>query len=86
MMAAPNLSMVAEIKIQLMDDGSLGISGQISDKAFALKLLDHAADAIRNTNFPGQVRIPNRDVALAPPAYAQRALGDIPASQRGDAG
>jgi len=57
---------VAQIVVSLHDDGSLSTSGNIGDVQLALKLLDHAKDAIRgNTRAIGNgIVTPNRDVVV----------------------
>lgn len=40
-------AVVAEIKIQVRRNGSMATAGDIGDLAFALAMLDHAKDAVR---------------------------------------
>jgi hypothetical protein len=56
---------VARLILDLHDDGSLSISGNIGDKALALGILDSARGAVEGLR-PSPLLVPNRDV-IAPP-------------------
>lgn len=56
---------LAEIVIRYRDSGALSVSGNIGDKTMALKLIDHAREAIqRQVADPNEIVIPNKDVAV----------------------
>lgn len=48
--------------ITLHPDGAMSIEAPIADKAFCLRLLDEARDAIKRQAEPGRVLVPERDV------------------------
>lgn len=56
----------AEFRIRIWQNGALSIEGPISDKAFALAVLENAKDAVRNHRDPGAVDVvvPSKDVTL----------------------
>lgn len=81
-----NLETIAEIRIQLNQNGGIQISGHIGDKALALRLLDHARDAIKNqlpeTGSP--VIVPNYDVDVPDPKFVTKPYGDFDPRDLGD--
>jgi len=75
---------IAWITVRMHAPGSVSVNGMIADKAFALKLLDHARDAIkRQKQIGGGVTTPSYDVS-ASPNQLLRPVGDIPIGERGD--
>ena len=81
------LDCVASLKIELMSNGAMSVSGNIGDAALALQMLDAAKDAVRHqTRDREKLVIPNRDVVVAQnPAYPTLPLGDMAPEDRGDA-
>jgi hypothetical protein len=81
-----NLDSVASISIHLHAGGAMSISGNIGDKALALKMLDHARDAVNaQIKDRSEIVVPNRDVVVAQhPAFPTRPLGDMRPEDRGD--
>jgi hypothetical protein len=76
---------VAWVTVRMHAPGTISIQGTIGDRDFALDLLAHAADAIRNQVKPkGELYIPSRDVE-ARPYDGLRPVGDMAAHERGDA-
>lgn len=89
--------LVGYITIKHMVNGGLQTSGHLSDLTYALKLLEHAREAIvaQHKRRPGgpvlyapngqpMVDIPNRDVDVVHPHKENKAFGDIPAGDRAD--
>ena len=73
---------IARVTITKYADGSLSIDGNIGDKRLALKLLEHALDAVRAQVRPEddkQIVLPNRDVVVPHhDNYPVNPLGDMP--------
>ena len=77
---------VAMISIRLHAGGAMSIQGNIGDKQLALKMLDHARDAVKaQVRDRSELVIPNRDV-VAPQhaAFPTRERGDMRPEERGD--
>jgi hypothetical protein len=74
---------VAWITVRMHAPGTISVSGKIADKRFALRLLDHARDAITRQVRETPLVIPSRDVdVVEPPGLIETA--HIPRDQRGD--
>ena len=56
-------AVVMTLTIRVHASGALSVEGPISDKAYALALLDNAKDAVRNHRYGGLI-VPGKDVAL----------------------
>jgi hypothetical protein len=71
-------SVVAYILVQVHDHGGISIEGNVGDKDFALKVMDHAKDAIRGTKYGDvtQHEIPAYDVE-ATPTLPLAPMGDL---------
>jgi hypothetical protein len=91
----PILDVHAFISVKVMSNGGVQISGNIADKSFALRLLDHAKDAIKSQRTGGPqllaadgspVVVPARDVDVPfrPEYQTSRTLGDMAPEDRGD--
>lgn len=74
---------IAWITVRMHSTGTVSVNGMIADRAFALKLLDHARDAITRQVPAGGLLIPNRDVDLDPHP-GLRDVGDLAPHERGD--
>lgn len=76
---------VAWVTVRMHAPGTISIQGTIGDPSFAISLLEHAIDAIRNQVRPrDELFIPSRDVEARPYA-GLRDVGDMAAHERGDA-
>lgn len=82
---AQPLTVVQWVTVRLHDDGSVSTSGTIADKRMSLHLLDIARDAIKK-QVPDYkaIIVPGSEVEIMP-SLPVKALGDMPAHQRGDA-
>ena len=84
------LDQVAFIKVELMADGGLNISGNIGDVQQALDMMENAMDHMRRNlkkklEDQKHIIVPNRDVVIRhDPAYPLKALGDMKPGGRGD--
>lgn len=77
---------VAFVTVRLHANGMLTTQGHVGDKAFALKLLENAMDAIRaNVADRPALVVPARDVdAPQSPDFPTRERGDMAPGERGD--
>lgn len=58
-------AIITVLKIAVRRNGSLSVEGSIDDERYALALLDHAKDAVRNHHVRrSALIIPAHDVAL----------------------
>lgn len=58
-------AIVCVLKIAVRRNGSLSIEGSIDDERYALSMLDHAKDAVRNHHARrSALIIPARDIGL----------------------
>ena len=82
------LDQVAFIKVELLADGGLSITGNIGDAKLALSMIAHAHDEMKKQlvkKLEKRIIIPNRDVDVRQdPAYPTRPLGDMKPEERGD--
>jgi hypothetical protein len=60
-----NDAVIAKVEVTLYASGALSTSGNIADKTFAISLLEHAIDSVRNRK-PSSLELvtPNYDVGL----------------------
>jgi hypothetical protein len=81
------LDCVASIKIELMSNGAMSVSGNIGDVKLALQMLDAARDSVKNQiKERDKIVIPNYDVdTTQDPAFPTKAFGDMRPEDRGDA-
>lgn len=75
---------VAQITVTFYAGGKLSVSGSLGDKAFAVKLLQHAIDSIKAQPRPedraagSALIVPPRDVDLSlHPNYPKTPWGDL---------
>lgn len=75
---------VAWVTVRQHSTGAISIQGTIGDPGFAISLLEHAIDAIRNQIRPkGELFIPTRDVDAVPNPKLTP-VGDMRPQDRGD--
>ena len=55
---------VSRIVITHYENGALSVEGQISDKAYALAVLENAKDAVRNNRSGERLVTPAKDVEI----------------------
>ena len=58
---------VSRFTITHYENGALSVEGQISDKAYAVAVLQNAIDAIRNNRSGERLVTPGKDVSVVEP-------------------
>ena len=58
---------VSKFVITHYENGALSVEGQISDKAYAIAVLNNAIDAIRNNRSGERLVTPSKDVEIVEP-------------------
>lgn len=58
---------VSRLVITHYENGALSVEGQITDKAYALAVLENAKDAIRNNRSGERLVTPAKDVEIVEP-------------------
>lgn len=77
---------VAFVTVRLHANGMLTTQGHVGDKAFAVKLLENAIDAIKHrVRDSADILVPARDVeAPQSPEFPTQERGDMAPEDRGD--
>lgn len=75
---------VAWITVRMHAPGTISVAGHVADKRFALKLLEHAKDAISRQVSESPIVVPNRDVVMPVAAMPLIDAGDMAPNERGD--
>lgn len=75
---------IAWLTIRMHAPGTISVAGHVADKRFALRLLDHARDAITRQISDSPIVIPNCDVDVPDAQIPLIEAAHIPADKRGD--
>lgn len=75
---------IAWITVRMHAPGTISVAGHVADKRFALRLLDHARDAISRQVSESPIVVPNRDVVVPDARFPLIDAGDMAPHERGD--
>jgi hypothetical protein len=62
------VTLVAQITVRVMSDGSMGVEGPTHDLPWMLAALAHAAQAVRDQHSTRPIVVPGHDTSLVLPA------------------